>query len=146
MDVVIVDDELINLVILKRTAIGVCGKAVQGFTSAATALDYLKDHQALLVVVDFDMPECDGIEFIHAVRGFPGNAQTPILMVTGCEDASLKARAIEAGATEFLQKPVNWSLFKAELRKLLPSADLKPQPATLADVSAIFNVQSTLMR
>jgi putative two-component system response regulator len=117
MTVVVIDDEVVNLVILKRIAASACGASVQGFTSAIAAIDYLQAHKSTLVVVDFDMPDCDGIDFITRVRADPVNKTTPILMVTGAEDPSIRHRAMHAGASAFLSKPVNWAVYKAELKK-----------------------------
>ncbi len=58
-----------------------------------------------VVLVDWNMPEMNGYEFVKAVRAEDKYAQVPLLMVTTESEISQVQKALEAGANEFLMKP-----------------------------------------
>jgi diguanylate cyclase (GGDEF)-like protein/PAS domain S-box-containing protein len=89
-----------------------------------------------LVVMDMDTSNLDGFEACAALRRLPQGQDTPILMVTGRDDIESVNRAFEAGATDFLPKPVNWTLFGHRVRYMLRASQnyhaLKAGEARLA--------------
>jgi putative two-component system response regulator len=119
MAVVIVDDSATNLVVLKHLSASVHSSDTVTFSDPKAAVAYLAKHQAEIVIVDFSMPGMNGIEFISAVRRQPRHAETPIVMVTQTSDREIRMRALDAGATDFLSKPVDPSEFKARVKNLL---------------------------
>lgn len=120
MKIVVVDDSVTNLVVLKCLSAGVGAAEVSAFTDSLVACKHLAENPADVIVVDYSMPKMNGIEFIHAIRQHPQHARTPILMVTGQGDRDTRLKALEAGATEFLNKPLDAAEFKARLRNFLP--------------------------
>lgn len=58
-----------------------------------------------LALVDWNMPEMNGLEFVKSVRANPGYASMQLLMVTTETEISQVARALEAGANEYMMKP-----------------------------------------
>lgn len=72
-----------------------------------------------LVLVDYMMPGLDGHEFVERFRAMPGGKDIPVVMVTAANDRSVKYRALELGATDFLSKPIDPSEVKARLINLL---------------------------
>jgi putative two-component system response regulator len=62
------------------------------------------------------MPQINGIEFISRVRAMPGLAGLPIVFVTTAEEKDARAAALEAGATDFLDKPIDPAEVKARIR------------------------------
>jgi putative two-component system response regulator len=129
MKIVVVDDSVTNLVVLKCLSAGVNAAEVSAFTDSVVACKHLADHHADVIVVDYSMPKMNGIEFIHAVRQHAHHARTPILMVTGQGDRDTRIKALEAGATDFLNKPLDAAEFKARLRNLTP-IDSAPRTGT----------------
>ena len=119
MTIVIVDDSVTTLIVLKQMAKSMGGLPVTTFSVPNDALDYLARNPAHLVVVDCEMPDINGVDFIRAVRGSPQHRMTPIVMVTQHSDVDLRECALQAGATDFLSKPVNAAEFKLRLRNLL---------------------------
>lgn len=116
LQAIAVDDEEINVMLIESLAASIDLK-VKGFTNPLWALNYIKNQSVDLVFVDYNMPQMDGIELIRQTRA--GNPDIPIVMITGVSgDEQLKIGAIEAGATEFLNKPINPSEFKARIRNL----------------------------
>lgn len=122
MRIVVVDDSVTNLIVLKRLSASVHKADVIGFQSANEALEFLEANEVSAVVVDFDMPDCNGVDFISTVRQSVLNRKTPIMMVTGHDNQTVHQAAVKAGATGFLTKPVNPVAFKLELGRLAITA------------------------
>jgi CheY-like chemotaxis protein len=78
------------------------------FTCKGEALDWAATHRPIAVILDYLMPDIDGIEFTRRFRVLPGKACVPVLMVTGCNYGDLRQRARSVGVDEFLTKPVNY--------------------------------------
>src|SRR6202042_358657 len=56
------------------------------------------------------------------IRLLPGGADLPIVMVTGCDDTASIDQAYEAGATDFIVKPINWALLTHRIRYVMRGA------------------------
>jgi two-component system, chemotaxis family, chemotaxis protein CheY len=83
------------------------------------ALEILvKDSSFDLALVDWDMPRMDGLSFVKAVRARPQFAGLKIMMVTTQNTLDRVTAAIEAGATDFLMKPVTRESLEDKLRVL----------------------------
>ena len=76
-----------------------------------------------IVLLDVCMPEMDGYEACRALRQRPGAEQMPILMLTVHDDVESIQRAYEAGATDFMAKPVSWPLLGHRLRYMLRATE-----------------------
>ncbi len=69
-------------------------------------LERLKEHPEIeLVLVDWNMPEMNGIDFVKVVRSDPSNDRMKLVMVTTETEPSKMARALMTGVDEFLMKP-----------------------------------------
>ena len=69
-------------------------------------LERLKQHGCPdIMLVDWNMPEMNGYDFVCAVRSDPAYGAVPLMMVTSETEISQMARAIEAGANEYVMKP-----------------------------------------
>jgi two-component system, chemotaxis family, chemotaxis protein CheY len=68
-----------------------------------------------LVLVDWNMPEMNGLEFIQAVRAQPAHSGVRIMMVTTETEQSQVILALEAGANEYLMKPFTKEVLVAKL-------------------------------
>jgi two-component system chemotaxis response regulator CheY len=69
-----------------------------------------------LVLVDWNMPEMSGIEFVGQMRSQPAFAQIPIVMVTTKNEIEQIASALEAGANEYVMKPFTREVIQDKLR------------------------------
>jgi diguanylate cyclase (GGDEF)-like protein len=78
-------------------------------------------------LLDVDMPGLDGYATCRMIRSRPELRHLPIVMITGHDDAESIERAFEAGATDFIAKPLNWSLLPHRLRYILRNADAESQ-------------------
>jgi diguanylate cyclase (GGDEF)-like protein len=72
--------------------------------------------------LDVDMPGMDGYAVCRHLRSDPRFALVPIVMVTGHDDAGAISLAFDAGATDFITKPVNWALLPRRLAYILRNA------------------------
>jgi two-component system chemotaxis response regulator CheY len=68
-------------------------------------IEQLMQLDAQLVLVDWNMPDMNGLEFVRAVRADRQHAALSLLMVTSEEDQGQRTRAREAGANEYIKKP-----------------------------------------
>jgi two-component system chemotaxis response regulator CheY len=70
------------------------------------ALDFLKRTGPTdVLLVDWNMPEMNGYDFLCAVRNTPAYEQVPLMMVTSETEVSQMAKALQAGANEYIMKP-----------------------------------------
>lgn len=83
------------------------------------ALEQLKHHPDIeLLLVDWNMPEMNGLDFIRAVRSQPAYADVRILMVTSEAGREQVNQALNAGANEYLMKPFGKDVLIAKLNLL----------------------------
>jgi diguanylate cyclase (GGDEF)-like protein len=118
---IIADDEDLGRLLLAETA-EASGLAALSFDNGAAALEAALSHEVAIVLLDVDMPGMDGYAVCKRLRADPLFATVPIVMVTGHEDAAAITRAFEAGATDFISKPVNWALLPRRLAYILRNA------------------------
>ncbi len=114
--VVVVDDDEPNLKLYAAVVKRVLGEDAVAFENPLEALERLDDLRPALVVVDYQMPEMDGLSFIRGLRAKPAHAFTPIIMLTASGENALGERALEAGATMFLEKPLPLADLTAHVR------------------------------
>jgi two-component system cell cycle response regulator len=76
-------------------------------SSAAQAFDLLLSNKIDVIILDVMMPEMDGIEFCKILKNTPYTTHIPVIMVTALSDHENKIKGLEAGADEFLSKPIN---------------------------------------
>lgn len=120
MDIVIVDDAPIIIALLKKLVTNIEGCRPVAFLHAAEGLEWCAANDPDLVIVDYMMPEIDGLEFARRFRSLPGKADTPLLMVTAAgHDRGLKHRALDMGINDFLNKPFDQLELQARARNML---------------------------
>jgi putative two-component system response regulator len=119
MKIVIIDDNETNLVLMGALARSVEPLQPVTFLDPKAGLDETLRDGADLIVVDYMMPELDGISFIEVVRRHKQFADVPIIMVTAANERSVRRRALEVGATDFLSKPVDTTEMKLRLTNLM---------------------------
>jgi len=99
------------------------------FSRPSDALAWLGANQPDLILCDYRMPEMDGIAFIKRLADIPSCTGIPVIVITVVDDADLRYRALEAGATDFLNKPLDLQECEARCRNLLT---LRRQQLTIA--------------
>jgi putative two-component system response regulator len=119
MDIVIIDDSAIMIALLKKLVSGLTDCTAHTFTTGAQALAWCSGNDPDLIIVDYLMPEMDGIEFARRFRELAGKGDTPLLMVTAAEDRALRHRALTLGINDFVTKPFDQIELTARCRNML---------------------------
>ncbi len=119
--ILIVDDDEIIRVIM-RAELEDDGFHVREAADGLEALERCAEEQPDLLVVDAMMPRMDGYDLCRELRRQSARAFLPILMATGLDDVASVSRAYEAGATDFIPKPLQWVILKQRIRYMLRSA------------------------
>jgi len=117
--VLMVDDNMTNLVLVRQLVNRIEGCEALAFNDPQAALDELAVRDVDIVLVDYMMPGIDGVEFIRRLRGMPRHLHVPVVMVTTADERAVCIEALEAGATDFLTKPLEPVEFKVRMRNLL---------------------------
>lgn len=120
--ILVVDDEAFMRTII-QDALGELGLDVVAVSSGEEMLETLTDMLPDAVVLDVVMPGLDGYASCEALRKMPGCEHLPVMMLTGKDDLESIERAFEAGATDFMTKPVNAPIMAYRLRYLLRAAE-----------------------
>lgn len=108
MRVVCVDDDPIFLAIVAEYLSALNLQLVAAFNDPAAALRAVKAGQAEtdVFLLDLEMPGMTGAEFCAALRALPAHQVTPIIMISSVKDRGRVKDALEAGANDFLHKPL----------------------------------------
>lgn len=131
--VLIVDDTEINLILFAALVkkLGDCES--HSFSDSRAGLAWVQQYVPDLVIVDYMMPEMDGLEFIRLLREIPGREAIPVLMITANDQKQIRYRALDIGANDFLTKPVDKVEFLARAKNMLTLNDARKK---LADQAA----------
>jgi putative two-component system response regulator len=130
--VLIVDDTEINLILFGALVRKLDNCVPKTFLSSTEGLAWAQANDPDLIIVDYMMPELDGIEFIRLLRETPGKEGVPILMITANDQKQVRYRALEVGATDFLTKPVDKVEFLARANNMLMLSDVRKKLADRA--------------
>ncbi len=116
--ILIVDDQPMNVDIL-QTRLAVHGYEILTATDGEEALDIAHARQPDLILLDIMMPKMDGIEVCHHLKGETSLPFMPIIMVTAKADSTDIVAGLEAGADEYLTKPVDQAALVARVKSML---------------------------
>src|SRR5574343_458062 len=117
--VLIIDDSDINLTLIKALVLklGECDPIL--FENPLKALEWCQENVPDLVIVDYMMPQMDGLKFIAAFRALHGRDEIPVLMITAHDQRDVRYDALLGGANDFLTKPIDRIEFSARARNML---------------------------
>jgi class 3 adenylate cyclase len=112
--ILIVDDTASNRDLLARR-LGRDGHGVTAACSGREALEILETQEFDLVLADILMPDMNGIELLGRLKSDRRLRELPVIMISGLKDGNAVIRCIEAGAEDYLQKPIDPVLLRARL-------------------------------
>jgi len=121
MNVLVADDDksIRVLVVHMLEKIGVNG-VIQA-ADGNEALQHLQETSFDLVVIDWEMPGCSGVDVVRSIRA--SGSRVPVLMVTACAERSQVLEAIDAGVSDFLSKPLEAQALRDRLKRLCEHVD-----------------------
>ena len=91
------------------------------------AVEVYPRHNPSIIVLDVNMPHMDGYEACRLIKSSPAGRTIPILMLTALTGTDDKIRALEAGADDFLNKPINRDELRTRIRSLIRIRNLRKE-------------------
>ncbi len=119
---VVDDDEIIR--IAASESLNEAGFKVTEAENGVHALRILENFRPDIILLDVMMPEMDGFATARAVRQLAGCEMTPILIMTALDDLESINQAYDAGATDFVTKPINWVILVQRVRYMIRSVQI----------------------
>ncbi len=116
--ILIVDDQPENFEVVEAL-LEILGYTLYYASSGSMAIDFLNKFDLDLILLDVMMPEIDGIEVCKQIKANPQWQAIPIIMVTSLSRKEDLARCLNAGADDFLNKPVNGLELRARVHSML---------------------------
>ena len=108
------------------------------FDTPSRALEYARQNRVDMVLTDFKLPEFDGIELVKQIRGLGHCVDIPMVVITVVDDRQVRYNALEAGATDFLIKPLDEHETRARCANLL---ELRRHKIVLSDQARVLQYQ-----
>lgn len=131
--IVLIDDVQINLTLLWHLVKRLDDYDSISFLNPVKALDWCSKNSYQLIIVDYMMPDMNGIEFIKALKNYPNTKGIPVLMVTANDHIDVRYQALEAGASDFLNKPIDKTEFTIRVRNMLALYDTQRKLSNKAE-------------
>jgi len=116
--VLVVDDILSNVKLLEAKLSAEYFEVVTAF-NGLEALARVEEHEPDIVLLDVMMPGMDGFEVCRRIKQNPKTAHVPVVMVTALDQPSDRVAGLDAGADDFLNKPVDDAALFARVRSLV---------------------------
>jgi class 3 adenylate cyclase/CheY-like chemotaxis protein len=136
--ILIVDDNETNRDIL-ATRLGLHGYELLQAADGEEAIAAAKQHLPDLILLDWMMPKLDGVEVCRRLKGDPSLPFMPIILVTAKGDSKDVVAGLDAGADEYLTKPIDQAALVARVRSVLRLKALHDQVQTQATELATWN-------
>jgi len=119
LKVLIVDDQnsVRQMTRISLEQIGV--RHIHEAENGVKAIDTTSLQPLDLIISDYNMPEMDGMEFLHAVRAHPTSRKVPFILVTGRGDRELVVKAAQAGANNCVVKPFTADILRTKIEQVV---------------------------
>lgn len=121
MEILIIDDAMVIRNIHKNVLkeLGVQESSYHEAADGKSALQIAMSRKIDLFLVDWNMPELNGLDFVKAIRATELYKTTPVIMITSEAAKYNVIEAIEAGVTNYIVKPIQAKILKEKLAKYL---------------------------
>ena len=124
MKILIIDDDRMTVSLLEQLLQRHGYTRLMGITNSREALETCAAFDPDLILLDLMMPEVDGFTILESLRSDASERFLPIVILTADITEDTKERALEAGATDFLVKPVSQTEALLRIRNLLETRRL----------------------
>jgi sigma-B regulation protein RsbU (phosphoserine phosphatase) len=127
-EILVVDDDALSRKVLARL-LSAAGFTCRVSRDGPEALDMIHSHPPSLLLLDFDMPGLNGTEVLKHLRSAddPTVAQIPAIMLTAHGSEQSEVSCLQAGADDFVTKPVNASVLRARIETQLRLRSMRRQ-------------------
>jgi len=137
--VMIIDDLFSSRLLLAEIVRQIDGKLnLELFDTPSRALEYARNNRVDMVLTDYKLPEFDGVQLVRQLRALSHCVDVPIVVITVVDDRRVRYEALEAGATDFLIKPLDEHETRARCSNLL---DLRRHKIVLSDQARVLQYQ-----
>ncbi|MEK7767342.1 MAG: response regulator [bacterium] len=113
----VVDDDEAQRELLTY-ALGKLGISAHAVEGPAAARKWLRHHHPFLILLDIMMPDINGLVFCRWMRAQPSLRDVPVIVQSALRDEETAADVLEAGATDFIRKPVRFEELKAKIERI----------------------------
>lgn len=120
--ILVVDDDFPTRLLI-RACLEKAGFRVTEAENGLTALSEFTKLKPDVVLLDVMMPELNGFDTCQQIRQYPDGEHIPILMITGLDDIDSINQAFNAGATDFITKPINWTILSYRVKYMLRATE-----------------------
>jgi putative two-component system response regulator len=126
--ILIIDDEQAQIKILEWALRQAKFPGIRSLSDSTKALEAFKEFKPDLVLLDLYMPQLDGFEILKLFReATPADEFLPVLALTGQNTSEVRSQALDAGASDFLGKPIDYTEVMLRIRNLLQTRFLYQQ-------------------
>lgn len=115
--ILVVDDNKITTKLMRRYLEANGFEAVEAY-DGVECLEQIEKRQPDAVMMDVMMPRLDGLETVSKIKSNPATQNIPVAIVTALNDVGTQVKAVEAGADDFLTKPIEEKLIITKARVL----------------------------
>ena len=119
-EILLVDDDS-TVALLGKMVLSQARFSVNLASSVAEFWKAVENFSPDIILLDFELPDGDGVKLCQKLRSLSRFAQTPVLIITGHDDHESVVEALASGATDFMSKPLNWQLLAQRVRYMWKS-------------------------
>src|SRR5664279_3866258 len=140
-----VDDERYNLTLLERMLRN--QYRVISVNNGQAALDTLNQAPFDLILLDIMMPDMDGLSTLEHIRHKAETSEIPVILISALSDGTDVARGLEAGANDYITKPIDLDVTLARVRTQIALKKLQDErKQTIIELKAVQEMKDRLLR
>lgn len=124
--ILVVDDDARNVRVLKAM-LNADGYVTVSASTGQEALHLAEEASPGLILLDVMMPDMNGFEVVEKLKALPATCNIPIIMVTALDDRESRLYALQAGADEFISKPVDRTELSLRIKNILTLQEYRRQ-------------------